>query len=97
MRDRVLSEPTLAIIVCAGKDCPEVILGWIAVETVYKANGFILHYIYVKGDFTGSGIGSELLKLAVPTGPVFYTHRTNEGMNFIKSKDFNFLYAPHLI
>jgi RimJ/RimL family protein N-acetyltransferase len=101
IRDRILSKPNTAIIICASKELnPEIIMGWVLVERPEKSPGFILHYVYVKQAFKSEGIARELLSLALPQTPVLVTHLTEKASRIMannKIKYLNFHFTPHLI
>lgn len=99
-RERVFNCEKATIIVCASKEDPTHIIGWIAVEQPKNKAGLILHYIYIKHAFKREGIGSELLKRALPLRPILMTHLTEKAEKIIKAnktdkfKDFH--YHPNL-
>lgn len=104
IRERALSNPNCAAIICVAKSDPSLIIAWILVEKPLDAPYLKLHYIYTKGAFMGQGIASELLNKALPIRPVLYTHRTQKAQRIIKEnwksgkqKYQRFIHAPHLV
>lgn len=98
LRDRFFAKPNTAVIVCTPDDDRWLILGWIAVEKIDA--GLILQYLYVKSAFKGQGIAAELIKRAIPTTPVFYTHMTERASRIMSKKSAQFQgfrHIPHLI
>ena len=84
IRDRVLSNPNSAAIVCHNKSDPDHIIGWILVEKPARGNYIKCHYVYVKSTFGGEGIATELMKMALPIRPVLYTHLTLKARRIMK-------------
>lgn len=100
IREHFFSRPTATAIVCVWKKDPSLIIGWIAVEQPKKSPGMILHYLYVKQAFKHEGVARKLLRMALPTKPVLYTHRTDKAEKLMKKHDDFFkqyIFAPHLI
>lgn len=100
IRNNILLKRDATIIVAASKEDPDVIIGWIAVQKPLQSKGMFLHYLYVKEEFRRLGIGSELVKRAIPDEPVMFTHMTRK-ISFIRNmspeKFMNFHFFPHLI
>jgi RimJ/RimL family protein N-acetyltransferase len=98
IRERFFSKPTGTVIVCSPPDDHWHIIGWIGVEKIHSA--LILQYLYVKESFKGRGIAKELVRRALPTSPVLYTHLTDRASK-IMSKKFiqlsDFKHVPHLV
>lgn len=97
IRDRILSQPTLAIIVCCSEKDPDQIIGWIAVEQMPEGETQILHYVYVKALYQKEGVAKELFKRAVLKLPVYYTHLTDSVWPYVMKRPQDFKYIPHLI
>lgn len=98
LRERFFSKPNTCVIVCTPSDDPWLILGWIAVEKI--ATGLILQYIYVKGAFKTQGIAEQLIKRAIPTAPVFFTHLTERAARIMSKKQEQlggWKHFPHLV
>lgn len=98
LRDRFFAKPNTTVIVCSAANDPWHIVGWIAVEVLPRA--FVLQYIYVKSAFKGEGIARDLIKRAIPSSPVFYTHITERAARIMaaKTKDLSgFRHIPHLV
>lgn len=96
IRERILSQPTLAIIICSSKEDPSQIIGWIAVEPLFKRESMIIHYIYVKQLYKDEGIATELFGKVIHTRPVFMSHMTDKAWRIVAEKK-DFIYCPHLI
>jgi hypothetical protein len=104
IRERYLARSNKQVLVCTPDDDHWHIIGWIATETIPSA--VILHYLYVKAlfrskddDDKGPTIAAQLLKRAIQTSPVVYTHLTEHAAKIIasKSEQFNqFKYIPHI-
>ena len=97
LRDKFFASPTATVIICASKEEPTLIIGWIAVE---NANIFTLHYVYVKSVFKDEGIALDMIKAVVPEGPVIYTHLTEKAHKILlrrKDQFRNFYPAPYLL
>lgn len=84
IREKALNNPNVAAIVCVTRDAPETILGWILVEKPNQSPYIMLHYLYVKAAVQREGIGSELMKMALPIRPVLYTHSTIKARRIVK-------------
>lgn len=100
IRERLLLSQNVAIIVACDPSDEDLILGWILVEKPHKAQGLILHYLYVKEAFKREKLASRLIDRALPEGPVMFTHLTDRArklMNFNPDKYSDFFFAPHLI
>lgn len=104
IRDRILNKPNIAIIVCASKEDPSLIIGYSIVEKPPQSRGLILHYLYVKQAFKKEKIASHLLEMSCKDRPVLFTHSTiiaGKIMSKLKAKgrqDLDrFLFTPHLI
>jgi hypothetical protein len=98
IRDRILSQPSTAIIVCCSKLEESQIIGWIAVEKLYESDSFIVHYLYVKQLYKNHGIARDLFNRAVVTRPVFFSHLTDKASKILrKLGDETMHYIPHLI
>lgn len=98
IRERFLARPQAAIIVCSPDNDEWHILGWIAVEKT--ASGIILQYLYVKEAFKGQGIAKQLIKRAIPTSPVFFTHLTDRAARIMSKKQDQFggfIHIPTLV
>lgn len=98
IRERFLSKPNTTVIVCASAEDPWIIAGWIAVEAIPEA--LILQYIYVKEAFQRRGIAKQLIKRALPTIPILYTHLTEKAGKIIARKHEHmagFRHVPHLV
>ena len=104
IRERALSKPNIAAIVCHAKADPSTILGWILVEKPNDLPYLTLHYLYVKASVQGNHLGSELVRMALPIRPILYTHSTTKARRIIKEnwkankEDYaRWLFCPHLI
>lgn len=84
IRDRILSNPNVAIIICHASNDPNHIIGWIVVEKPTRGNYLLCHYVYTKATFAGNGIANELIKMALPIRPVLFTHSTIKSKRIIK-------------
>lgn len=104
IREKILSRPNVAIIICASKEDLGHIIGYIIVEKPPQSRGLILHYIYVKQVFKREGIAHKLIQMAITERPVLYTHSTiiaGKIVNKFKARGREelerFFHAPHLI
>jgi predicted GNAT family acetyltransferase len=104
VRERILNQPNVTIIVCTSKEDPNLILGWIAVETIPTRNNessIIIHYVYVKEVFKKEGIATHLLNLVTKDSDlILCSHLTERARKIMKekpSKYKKFVYFPHLI
>lgn len=98
IRERFFSKSNTCVIVAAPDNNPWQILGWIAVEQI--PSGLILQYLYMKSALKGEGLSKELIKRALPSSPVFYTHLTDRASRILASKYDQFQgfhYIPTLI
>lgn len=98
IRERFFAKPNTTVIVCSPSDDPWLILGWIGVENI--PSGLILQYIYVKSAFKTQGIAAQLIKRAIPSGPVFYTHLTDRASRIMAKKQEQLIgwkHIPHLV
>lgn len=104
IRERFFSKPNTAVIVAASSTDPWHILGWIAVEQI--PSGLVLQYLYVKsalkserkGD--GPHLATQLVKRAIPTSPVYFTHLTDRAARIMSKKQDQFtgwIHIPHLV
>jgi len=97
VRERILAKEAARILVCCNSEDPTHILGWIATEETEDQSCLILHYLYVKHAFNGSGIGTQLVEKACSTNlPIYFTHMTHEGKEALKHLKLNWNYCPHL-
>lgn len=97
-RMRFFSKPNTTCIVCVPDDDLNQIIGWIAVESI--PSGLILHYLYVKDVYKKQGIATMLIKRALPTSPIFYTHLTEQAARILsrhQDRFRGFKYMPHLV
>lgn len=97
LRERFFNRKNTKIVICSPEEDPWLILGWIAVESIPSA--YLLQYIYVKSAFKGQGIAAKLIKLAIPTQPVVYTHLTERASRIISKKQdffYGFKHVPQL-
>lgn len=98
LRERFFSKPNTTVIVCSPSTNPWQIIGWIAVEVIPSA--LILHYIYVKSAYKREGIAKQLIKRALPTKPVVFTHLTKHAAQIMSAKQdqtADLKYIPHLV
>lgn len=98
IRERFFESPDAAVIVCSPDEDGWLIIGWIAVQRL--PSGIILQYLYVKSAFKTQGIADQLIKRAIPTAPVFYTHITDRASKIMSKKQDQFSqwrYIPHLV
>lgn len=98
IRERFFSREGARVLVCCDPNDSWHILGWIAVEAIPSAT--ILQYLYIKDTFRREGLAEALLKRAIVTLPVFYTHLTDRaakiiGLNYEKFRDYR--HIPHLV
>lgn len=96
-RESFFQRSTATVIVCAYKEGPDVILGWMAVEERKTNPGIYLHYIYVKHSFQRLGIAKELLSHILKKSPIFITHLTLKADRIIDCHDevfSKFYYEP---
>jgi GNAT superfamily N-acetyltransferase len=54
----------------------------------------ILHWLYVKDDFRGTGVGRALLKETCPEGQWSYTFRTRASERFLNKHGRRFFHDP---
>lgn len=95
--DRFFTRPTATVIICTIPSEPDVINGWIAVETL--RTGIIIHYLYVKYAFKNEGIAKMLLNRVSFNSPIFYTHKTDRSDQIMKRNPIKYgryIYAPSL-
>lgn len=104
IRDRALSNPNCAAIICHATNDFAHIIGWILVEKPSRGSYLKLHYLYTKASFSGHGIATELIKMALPIRPVLYTHATIKARRIIKENwkanknSFQrWIFCPHLV
>lgn len=104
IRERILGSPQATIIICSPKDDPNLILGWIAVETIHtrdNKDAIILHYLYVKEVFKKEKIATTLIGLTTKNkSPIFMSHLTERAKKIMKlspQRFLNFHYLPHLV
>lgn len=102
IRESILKRPSATTIVCCAEKDPNLILGWIAIERLIKAQILLIHYLYVKEAFKKMGIGTELIKAVSEhlKRPVLYSHLTERAQEITKTnkpKYLRFIYTPHLI
>jgi RimJ/RimL family protein N-acetyltransferase len=98
IRERFFQKTNTTCIVCSPDDEPNQILGWIGVEQI--PSGLILQYIYVKSAFKGQGLAKQLIKHAIVTQPVLYTHLTDRAAQIMSKKYDHFRgwkMIPHLV
>jgi len=98
IRERFFAKPNTCVIICADAKDPWHIIAWIAIEQI--PSGLILQYLYVKSAYKGQGIAKQLIKRALPTQPVFYTHLTDRAARIMSKKHEQFLsfkMVPHLV
>ena len=104
--ERLLSRTTTSILIAAHAMTPDVILGYLIVETPATmplgcATMPIAHFVYVKQPFRRLGIGKALLEHLKPKlGPfsALYTHKTNDGEGLLRAiEEFKAQYNPYLI
>lgn len=74
-------------------------MGWILTEQLPSA--IALHYLYIKSHFRGRefGIAKSLIKRAIKTAPVIYTHITERSAKIIARKPENYTawkFVPHV-
>lgn len=70
------------VIECAVMDLPDGdrrVMGYVVAEPANK----ILHWLYVKRDYRGMGVGTALLDRVRTPGKWRYTHRTNASERFL--------------
>lgn len=94
IREELLLNPNVAIIIACNANDEDLILGWILVEKP-KGEGLILHYLYVKEAFKGEGIADELIKKALPNKPIMVTHMTDRARKIIRKKTEYFKYFEY--
>jgi GNAT superfamily N-acetyltransferase len=58
------------------------VMGYVVAEPAHK----VLHWLYVKNDYRGMGIGSALLRAVSPSGEWEYSHRTKASAGFLGSR-----------
>ena len=97
IREKILSQPTLAIIVCCSSEDKNQIIGWIAVEPLYMTDKFIVHYVYVKQLYKGEGIAKDLFHRSVPHKPIYFSHMTDKAWKILAKHEGDYFYSPHLI
>lgn len=94
IRERFFAKPNTCVIVCSPSDDPWLIIGWVAVEKI--TSGLVLQYLYVKSAFKTQGIAAQLIKRAIPTAPVFYSHLTDRAARIMSKKDEQFRGWKHI-
>lgn len=100
IREAFFIQPNATAIICAAKEDPSLVIGWIALEKPPKADAIIVHYIYVKQAFKDMGIATELLNKANKAKYLLFTHLTEKVERIMRrnpEKYGTFFYAPHLI
>lgn len=104
IRDKILNNPNVAIVMASAAKDPSTILGWIAVEKPNTSDYTLLHYIYIKASVLGEGIATDLVNRTVHIKPVLYTHSTVKARRIIRDNwraEKNYFdlwhYTPHLI
>lgn len=104
IRERTLAKSNVTAIVCAAANDSSTILGWILVEKPVASPYMKLHFLYVKAALKGHGIARELVKMALPTRPIIYTHSTAKARSIIrenwkanKNEFDRWFYCAHLI
>lgn len=98
IRERFFQKPTATVIVCSPEDDPWLITGWIGVEVIPSA--IIIQYLYVKDAFKRRGIATDLIKRAVPSRPVIFTHLTERAARILAKNQqlfHDFRHIPHLV
>lgn len=80
--ERILSRPSTQVLVACDPTAPDVLYGYVVMESVGDLS--VVHYCYVKQAFRRLGIASALLASA-PTPDASYSHRT---------KDVHYLVSP---
>lgn len=55
------------------------VMGYVVAEPKHH----VLHWLYVKNDYRGMGIGKALLAAVCPDGEWLYTHRTKASAGFL--------------
>lgn len=98
IRERFFSKPNATVIVAANPEDSWEIAAWIAVERCPSA--LILQYLYVKSAFKGHGLASQLIKRALPSTPILYTHMTERASRIMAknySKYRGMRHVPHLV
>lgn len=98
IRERFFQKPNATVIVAANPEDSWEIAAWIAVEK--SASALILQYLYVKSAFKGHGVASQLIKRALPSTPILYTHMTERASRIMArnySKYREFKHVPHLV
>lgn len=92
-RTKILNNKDSTILICASKNDPYLIIGWICLTHLSDQKGTILHYLYVKEAFRKLKIAEELLELL--STPVLVTHLTKKGKNILDKN--GYFYVPHII
>jgi hypothetical protein len=98
IRERFFARPTATVIVCCNASDAWQIVAWIAVEQI--PSGLVVQYIYVKDLFKGRGICRQLIKRAIPTHPVIFTHLTDKAAKIMAAKQTDLAswrHIPHLV
>lgn len=54
--------------------------------SVSEPDKHVLHWLYVKRDYRGTGVGSALLRATCPDGKWIYTYRTRASERFLGSR-----------
>lgn len=76
----LLKRPAVTVLVLCDGESPDVILGWIMVETGTLGKITQLHYLHVKQSCRGCGVARQLLKAAcLNVETLVYTHITKVG------------------
>lgn len=100
IRTRILQKPSATAIICVLEKDPNAILGWVLVEKLDSSDALILHYLYVKEAVKREGIATELIKRALPTDAVIFTHLTEVGREIRQKRAsvcWNWKFIPHLV
>ncbi len=82
--DRIIQRDRCGVMLAVHPQHTDQIFGFIC----YELERPIVHYMYVKGDYRRTGVGSDLLEevLVTDTGSFDYTFNTRLGRNFLNKR-----------
>jgi ribosomal protein S18 acetylase RimI-like enzyme len=92
--ENILNRPTTQIFIAHPPSEPEVILGFMASESVN--DGAVIHFIYIKPQFKRMGIAKRLFKDFDDKEPIYFTHWTFD-LDELIHKVPNLIYDPYRI
>jgi GNAT superfamily N-acetyltransferase len=88
--------PKFSVLIACDQYADSEIYGYI-VSSRMIGDITLVHYVYVKHQFRGNDIATQLLQLAMDdTSNVIITHCSRDGESFMKSTGLTYYYAPQL-